>query len=182
MRDVTPSGSNNQNFPFDIKKIINYLIEFVKNPIHHIAQLPDWNWPTLFVIQGLLALFSGILAGILKFNILRIAFGIVIMPLVSGVAALLLTLFLFYYFQFFEKRQIEFRQLFTLVILSSIPFYIFQILSDYFAPITLIGFACTSFLGVVGLCENFKVEKKRAYQLVGLLFTLILISWVMNRR
>ena len=104
------------------------------------------------------------------------------MPVVSTIAALLLTLFLYYYFQFFENKTEDYRKLFTLVILSSLPFYVFQILSEYFAPVTLIGFAFTSLLGVVGLCENFGVQKKRAYQIVGLLFILILIAWIMNRQ
>lgn len=175
MRDVTPGPSQ------PIQKIIQFLIEFIKNPVQHIALLPDWNWTSLFVLQVVLAVLSGSLSGLIKLNFYSVAFGIVIMPVVSTVAALLLALFLYYYFQFFEKRTEDFRRIFTLVILSSLPFYVFQILSEYFAPVTLIGFAFTSLLAVVGLTENFSVAKKRAYEIVGFLFVLVVTAWALNR-
>jgi len=116
-----------------------------------------------------------------KLAFFSVAFGILIMPVVSTIAALLLALFLYYYFQFFEKRTEDFRRIFTLVILSSLPFYIFQILSEYFAPVTLIGFSFTALLAVVGLTENFSLTKKRAYQIVGFLFVLVVVAWILNR-
>ena len=177
MRDVSPLQPK-----FNMQNVIQFLIEFVKHPVRKIKELPNWSWSTLFILQIIFAILSGVLAGLIKLNFYRVLSGIIIMPVVSTIAALLLTLFLYYYFQFFENKTEDYRKLFTLVILSSLPFYVFQILSEYFAPVTLIGFAFTSLLGVVGLCENFGVQKKRAYQIVGLLFILILIAWIMNRQ
>lgn len=179
MRDVTPKDPQNSQIP--IQKIVQFLIEFAKNPVQSISLLPDWNWASLFVLQIVLAILSGTLAGIIKLNPYAVAFGIVLMPIVSTIAALLLALFLYYYFQFFEKRTEDFRRIFTLVILSSLPFYVFQILSEYFSPVTLVGFAFTALLAVVGLTENFSVSKKRAYQIVGFLFGLVVVAWLLNR-
>lgn len=178
MRDVTPKDPKSH---VPIRTIVQYLIDFVKNPVQSISLLPDWNWTSLFLLQIVLAVLSGALAGLIKLAFFAVAFGIIIMPVVSTIAALLLALFLYYYFQFFEKRTEDFRRIFTLVILSSLPFYIFQILSEYFAPVTLIGFAFTSLLAVVGLTENFNVTKKRAYQLVGFLSTVVVVAWILNR-
>lgn len=176
MRDVTP-GNNK----VDINKLVQFLIEYIKNPVQGISILPDWNWPSVLTIQVLLALASGVLSGLLKLNIYRMLYGLFIMPVVTTVCALLLALFLYYYFQLFENKTESYKKLFILVILSSIPFYVFQIISEYFAPITLIGFAFTSLIAVVGLCENFNVEKKRAYSIIGSLFVLVLIAWFTNR-
>ncbi len=178
MRDVTPKDPNSH---VPIQKIIQFLIEFAKNPTQNISLLPDWNWTSLFLLQIVVAVLSGTLAGIIKLSFYGVLFGIIIMPVVSTIAALLLALFLYYYFQFFEKRTEDFRRVFTLVILSSLPFYVFQILSEYFAPVTLIGFGFTSLLGVIGLTENFSVAKKRSYQIVGGLFGLVVIAWILNR-
>lgn len=178
MRDVTPKNPNSQDA---IQKIIQFLIEFAKNPVQSISLLPDWNWKSLFLLQIVVAILSGTLAGLIKLNGYAVAFGIILMPFVSTIAALMLALFLYYYFQFFEKRTEDFRRIFTLVILSSLPFYVFQILSEYFSPVTLIGFAFTSLLGVVGLTENFNITKKRAYQIVGFLFVLVVVAWLLNR-
>lgn len=176
MRDVSPGEKQ-----IDIKKLVQFLIEFVKNPVQGISILPDWNWPSVLTIQVLLALASGILSGLLKLNFYRVLYGIFLMPVVTTVSALLLALFLYYYFQFFENKTESYRKIFILVILSSIPFYVFQIISEYFAPISLIGFAFTALLAIVGLCENFNVEKKRAYIISGGLFVLVLVAWFTNR-
>ena len=182
MRDVSPHEEPPQQAGIDIKLIVQFLIDFVKNPLQKISLLPDWNWTSLFILQILFAVISGTFAGLIKLSFYGVLFGIIIMPVVSTVAALLLTLFLYYYFQFFENKTEPFKKLFTLVILSSLPFYLFQILSDYFAPVTLIGFAFTSLLAVVGLHENFGLTKKRSYQIVGFLFVLIIVAWIFNRQ
>ena len=175
MRDVTPQPDGNS---VDFNHLFQYLIGFVKNPIEKIRVLPNWNWTSLFVFHIVLAVVSGILAGLLKLNALRMAAGLFIMPVVSTVSALLLTLFLYYYFQFFEKKTESYRRLFTLVVLASVPFYLFQILAEHLSFISIIGFAMTSMLGIVGLTENFGVEKKRAGIVVGGLFLLVLATWI----
>lgn len=177
MRDVSPNSAN----AVDFKALIRFLIEFIKQPLQKISNLPDWNWSSLFVVHILLAIVSGVLAGLLKFNFYRVAAGLFLMPIVSTVAALLLSLFIYYYFQFFENRTENFKRIMTLIVLSSIPFYLFQIISEYFSPISLVGFAFTSLLGIVGLCDNFRVEKKRAYKIVGSIFTLVVIAWITNK-
>ncbi len=173
MRDVTPSSNS-----VDIKWLLNSLIEFVKNPVEKIKTLPDWNWPSVFTVQILLALASGLLAGLIKLNFLRVLHGLFIMPVVTTVSTMLLALFVYYYFQFFENRTESYKKIFILIILASIPFFLFQIISEYFAPISLIGFAFTALLAIVGLNENFGVEKKRAYMLVGFLFSIVILAWV----
>lgn len=165
----------------DFRELVRFLVEFVKQPVQQISRLPDWNWASLFVFHLLLSIASGVLAGLLKFNFYRVAAGIFLMPIVSTACALMMTLFLYYYFQFFEKKIESFRKLFTLVVLASIPFYLFQILSEYFSPISLVGFAFTSLLAIVGLCDNFRVERKRSYKIVGPIFALVVLVWIMNQ-
>ncbi len=177
MRDVSP----NENSKVDFEALIRFLIEFIKHPIQKISQLPDWNWSSLFVVHIVLSIASGVLAGLLKLNLYRVAAGLFLMPIVSTVSVLLMSLFLYYYFQFFERRIESFRKIFTLVVLSSIPFYLFQIMSEYFSAISLIGFAFASLLSIVGLCDNFKVERKRAYQIVGIIFVSVFVVWVTNK-
>lgn len=175
MREVNP-----QMTPSKFKEILQYLVEFVKNPIQKIAHLPDWDWSELFITQITFAVTSGILAGLIKFNFYRVAFGIFLMPIVSTLATMMLTTFFYYYFQFFESRTESYRRLFTFVMLASIPFYIFQIASEYFQPVALIGFGFTSLLAVVGLTENFKVDRKRSFQIAGFLYVLVLVTWILQ--
>ena len=175
MREVNP-----QMTPPKIKEIMNYLIDFIKNPVQKISHLPNWDWTELFLTQITFAVVSGILAGLIKFNFYRVAFGVFLMPIVSTLATMMLTTFFYYYFQFFENRTESYRKIFTFVMLASIPFYIFQIASEYFQPIALIGFGFTSLLAVVGLTENFKVERKRSFQIAGFLYALVLVTWILQ--
>ena|SRR3989344_1605938 len=177
MRDVSP----NEKPSVDFKALIDFLVDFVKHPVQKISHLPDWNWSSLFVVHIFISIVSGVLAGLLKFNFYRVAAGLFLMPIVSTVSVLMMSLFLYYYFQFFENRTENFRKIFTLIILSSIPFYLFQILSEYFSVISLIGFAFASLLSIVGLCDNFRVERQKAYKVVGIIFLLVLFAWITNK-
>lgn len=177
MRDVGP----NENTTIDIQSLLRFLIEFIKHPIQKISTLPDWNWPSLLVVHLVLSIVSGVLAGLLKFNFYRVAAGLLLMPIVSTVSVFMMSLFLYYYFQFFENKVENFRKIFTLVVLSSIPFYLFQVISEYFSAISLIGFAFASLLSIVGLCDNFRVERIRAYRVVGIVFALVVIAWLGNK-
>lgn len=175
MREVNPEQADLNT---TIKDVIDYLIQYIKNPAEKIKHLPHWSWTSLFVLQITLAIVSGVLSGLLKLNFYTIMAGVFLMPIVSTVAALLLTTFFYYYFQFFEERTESFRKLLTFVILASIPFFIFQVISEYLRFISLIGFAFTSLLAIIGLTENFRVERKRAIVLVGSLFALALFTWI----
>lgn len=176
MREV-----NLDQHPSPLKEIIHYLISFIKNPTQKISELPDWGWSSLILVQITIAVASGVLSGLVKFNFYRIAAGIFLMPFISTLSSSLLALFLYYYFQFFENKTESFRKIFIFVILASIPFYIFQIMSEYFSAITLVGVGFTCLLGIVGLTENFKIEKKRATQIMGLIFLLTVMTWVFNK-
>lgn len=178
MKEVNPDYRQNT---IDLKSIIFYLVEFAKHPIKKITEIPDWSWASLVLVQVCISIISGALAGLLKLNLYRVAFGIFLMPIVSTVATLLMSAFIYYYFQFFEQRTESFKKIFSLVIVASIPFYLFQIFSEYMSAISLIGFGFTSALMVVGLNEVFRVEKKRCYQIIGLLFALVLFTWITNR-
>jgi len=178
MRDVTPPPNSDQTI--EVKELVEYIIEFVKHPVEKIKSLPDWNWPSLLMLHLVLSVISGVLAGLLKFNLYRIGFGLFLMPIVAMTTALLLAMFLYYYLQFFEHKTESFRKIFTLVVLSSIPFYFFQVVSEYFSFISIIGFAMTSLLGMVGLCENFGVHRKRASIVAGTLFVLVFLTWIKN--
>lgn len=178
MKEVNP---DHQEKLIDYKAIIQFLINYMKHPVKYITEIPEWNLPSLFFIQLSISIISGVLAGLLKFNFYRVANGLILMPIVSTIASLLLTTFLYYYFQFFEGKIENFKKLFSLVIIASIPFYLFQVVSEYFSPIAIIGFAFTSFLLIIGLNEVFRVDKKRCYQIVGILFAMVLVTWIANK-
>ncbi len=193
MREVNPEFKKSQ---FQIKYILLYLKQFIQNPIQKMTKLPTWSWQSLMTVQLTFAITSGFVTGLFKLLFIKLSaqtqliqlqppflaliLTMLLMLIMSTISTMLLTTFFYYYFQFFENRTEGYRKIFTLITLSSIPVYLFQIVSEYFSAMTLIGFAFTSLLLIVGLTENFRIDKKRAYQISGFLYLLVFITWLIK--
>jgi len=164
-----------------INESIHYLIQFAKNPVQEIRRLPEWSPKHLLLIHLLLSLGSGFLSGLISFKIYHIFFGLLFFPVISTVLTLILTSFFYYYFQLFEKRTVSFLRLATLVVFANLPFYLFHAGSNYVPPLTLLGLAFSGFLLIIGLTENFSLEKKKSSKIVMALFFVIFLVWIWNQ-
>lgn len=173
IRDVTPR--------FPLRESIHTVLQFLRHPLREVTHLPDWHWPWLLLVTVCVSIISGVIAGFIPPNIYRIAAGIVLSPIVGLVMNTVMASFLYYYFQVFERRTVSLRKLFTLVMFAGIPFYIFQTISDLIWIITPVGFAFTALILVVGLVENFGLEKRRAIRLVATILILTMLVWTWNR-
>ncbi|QDK39693.1 YIP1 family protein [Bdellovibrio sp. NC01] len=178
-RDVTPNQSPSGKQT--AKEVIGYLVDYLRHPIHKIKVLPDWHWSTLVVTLIVISMISGVITGLVPPNFFRIMSGVIVSPMVAIVTAFVGALFIYYYFQVFEKRTCSLRRIFTLILFADIPFFIFQTGSELIPPITLVGFAFTALLMAVGLTENFQMEKRRSLRLVTILFAIVFILWLWNR-
>ena len=176
-RDVTPKPES----AVTAKEVFKFILNYLRHPIEKIRQLPDWNWTVLIVIQVLVSMASGVLAGLIPPNFYKIMGGLIVSPMVGVVTGFIGALFIYYYFQVFEHRTCSLRKIFTLIMLANIPFFVFQVGSEMIPPITLVGFAFTALLMAVGLTDNFQVDKKRALRLVVVLFSVVFILWLWNR-
>lgn len=179
MRDVTPP-QDLSSLGF-IKEHLLFIVHYLRHPIQRIKSLPDWPWKELAMMFIIMSIGSGVLTGFAPPNVYVIAAGLFIAPIISIIMHGLFTLILYYYFQIFENKTHSFRALFTLVFFANIPFFIFQIGSEVVPPITLIGFLFTAFLLIVGLTENFKLPKAQSIRLVGIIFFIVFIVWIINR-
>lgn len=178
-RDVTPNQQPES--VQTVKEVARYIVDYLRHPIQKIKAIPDWRWSTLIVTLVVVSMISGIITGLVPPNFFRIMSGVIVSPMVAVVTAMIGALFIYYYFQVFEKRTCSLRRIFTLILFTNIPFFIFQTGSELIPPITLVGFAFTSLLMAVGLTENFQMEKRRALRLVTILFAIVFILWLWNR-
>lgn len=169
------------NLQFKSKKSIVFLIWFFKNPIEHIKSLPKWTLRNIIMVHFLFSIVSGSISGIISLKFWNIAYGILAFPLISMTLTAVLTTFIYYYIQVFEKRSVDFVQLLSLVVFANFPFFIFQIASNYISIISVVGLLFTGMLLIVGLTENFKMSKKRSIRLVGALWFMIFLVWLFNR-
>ncbi|GIL17776.1 MAG: hypothetical protein BroJett040_15270 [Oligoflexia bacterium] len=169
----------------DIKKtcsdIKDILIPFIKNPMEKIRNLPDWDWQTLILAQVLVTAISGALGGLINRSVLSILSGLIMMPILTLITTSISTLFFFYTFQIIIQKQVPYRKLFTVVFFANIPFFIFQIISGYFPPISLVGLAFTGLLLIVGFVENFQVPRKLVIRLIAALYVVFFLIWLWGR-
>lgn len=177
-RDVTPNNSPHLE---TTREVFNYIANYLRHPVEKIKHLPDWSWTVLLITLIVVSMVSGVITGLVPPNFFRVMGGIIISPLVGITTTFIGSLFIYYYFQVYEKRTCSLRKIFTLVLFANIPFFIFQVGSELIPPITLVGFAFTALLMAVGLTENFQMEKRRSIRLVTILFGIVFILWLWNR-
>lgn len=180
MRDVTKTSPEQDPF-HDFKNKVMIIFHFLKHPMHEVKNLPDWSWSTLTLFLAIFSIGSGVLFGLFPPNFYRILGGFTLAPAIAFIMTGLLTVFFYYYFQIFERRTVDFRRLYTLIIFANFPFFIFQIGSQIVPPLTLVGFAMTSAISVVGLTENFQMEKRRAIRIVLALLAVVFLIWLKDR-
>lgn len=177
MRDITNSVPPENN----LMEILKTIRHFLKNPLVGMTHLPDWSWKKIILLQLFLSMGSGVLAGLIPPNGYHILFGIFFFPVISLTSVTVFSFFFYYFFQVFEKRTVELRPLFTMIMFANIPFFIFQSMVQLLPPVALIGFAFSSLLLIVGLTENFGLSKKKSSRLVAMVSMLILILWIFNK-
>lgn len=177
-RDVTPKNSPHLE---TTREVFNYIANYLRHPVEKIKHLPEWSWTVLLITVIVVSMVSGVITGLVPPNFFRVMGGIIISPLVGITTTFIGSLFIYYYFQVYEKRTCSLRKIFTLVLFANIPFFIFQVGSELIPPITLVGFAFTALLMAVGLTENFQMDKRRSIRLVTILFAIVFILWLWNR-
>ncbi len=168
-------------FDVDLREILSTLVRFFKNPVMVMKQMPEWDWKTLVVLQLLTSLISSLIASLINLNIWKILQGILVIPPVSLMTAGVSSLFLYYAFLFLTQQNLPPKDIFTLVILSNIPFFIFHTFNPFFPPITLLGFLFSALLLVVGLVERFSLPRPLVLKVVGSIWFVYLIIWALGQ-
>ena len=174
-RDVTPPVAES------LKKDLQMILQFLKNPLEGMRIRLEWSWKKTIVMHAALSVVAGVLNGLLSSNIYHIVYGLIFLPLITFVTSHLLAGFFYYYFQVFEKRTLDFLELLHMVVLTNIPYLALHTLTGLLPPLTLLGLAFSGMLMVVGLTDNFRLEKKRAIKLVATLVVMIFAVWLWEK-
>lgn len=162
----------------DWQRLRRYLLLFARNPIEKIKHVPQFDWPHLiFFIGGLAAIsisLNGIVGQYFNFNMIL---AVLLFPVSSIVVSFILSGFFYYTFLFFLDRKIDFKCLVTVILFSTIPYYVFEIVEPAFQIARIVGLLFSSVLLIVGLVENFKLNKKFVIRLVGAAVVTYFVLW-----
>lgn len=164
-----------------IQEFIRVFIRYIKNPVREIQHLPDWGWRDLILFQVAFTAATGAASGLLRVQVLSVFYGALIVPILTGLTIGVGSLFFYFYFQVFLGRTLSFRRINTIVFFANIPFFIFQMISHLFPPISLIGLAFAGLILIVGFTENFKLERKKVSRMIFAVYALFLLLWIWSR-
>lgn len=165
---------------FKLVEAKDYFIQFIKNPIVAVKQIPDWSWPTILIIAAILSAVSTFLSGMLAKKFLYVFIGPIIGPIGFIAAVLIISSFFYYIFYFTLDRQVDFKKLYTALVIVAIPTLAANILSSLLMPVQILGFAASCLLTVKALIYGFHLPKKRINQIIAAIFIIYVLTWLID--
>jgi hypothetical protein len=160
------------------REIVSFLPQFLKNPVEGIKRVPSWDWPTVILLEILLSMVTGFLTGIFSRNFLSVVFGLIAAPVMGVILSFILAGIFYYACLFVMRTEVEYKRVFVIVVLAKIPSQILGILYPLVNFITLFSIIVTALLLIVGLSENFMLERKKVSQVVGVIAGLAMMVWL----
>ena len=107
----------------------------------------------------------------------QFALGAAAFFVVSTSLTLVLAVFLREFFIQQRSTSLELPRVHTITVIATVPFFLLHALADFLPPMDLIGFACSSLLLVVGLAEQFQLDKKSVAFLIGAIYVCFFLAW-----
>ncbi len=160
-----------------LKEAVLVLPHFFKNPVQGMRMLPEWDWPTMLILQGAFAAACAVIANLVERNFLGMITGIVIAPIVNYLFVAIGAGFFFYVFMFYFKREIPYRQVYLHVLFAALPIQIVTVVAAFLPPIFLIGAAATLFLLFVAFVEVFQMDRRKVRNLLGAMMIIYTVFW-----
>ncbi len=162
---------------FVLKDLPKLLMAFLPKPLDFMRREFQLTWPAVFVLTAACAAVSGVVSGLISRRFYDVLTGLFLFPLTSIVSSLVFGFFVYYFFSLFRSTFLDFRRLMSVVVVSFVPYFLFHSISAYLPPIDLLGFAFAGVLLIVGLVEQFGLERRVCSRLVAGLGAVFFIAW-----
>ncbi len=163
-----------------LREIAVYLPTYFRNPVEGIKHVPQWDWPTLLILETTIGILIGVLGGIISGHVFAAFLGLIIGPVMNLLTTSITAGVMYYICLFSFKVELEFRKVFTIVILAALPGQILSTVWTLARPIGLISVVVTTLLLIIGFSENFLLDKKKLSQILGAIAIVVIIFWLMS--
>ncbi len=163
-----------------LKDAGHLLLQFAKNPVEGMKQLPDWDWPFLLTCQAIAGASAGVGAGIVGRNFAQIFTGLVFVPISNALVTGVACGFFYYVFEYGFHRPARFHKIYTHLVFAQLPALAATILSPLVAPIWLLGIMATGFLLLVGFVHNLGQDRKSTFRMLSGIFAFLVVIWIFN--
>jgi phosphate/sulfate permease len=165
----------------DLLLLKDYSREFLKHPVEKIKTVPKVSWESTVVGIFGINIICGILRAFYQFSVINFLISLFITPIIAAMTLVLLSLFIYYFFQTVFKETYNYEKICTILFLAYVPGAVFYLGSVFYPPLFILGLTVNSVLVVVGLEENLHLPQKTIIKLVSLGFVLAMIFWIMNQ-
>lgn len=178
--DPTRAHSSGGPHARTLRELPALLSAFGRNPIEAMRSHVTMTAPTAIVLQVSVSALSGAAFGAVSGNWVDLLIGAIVFPLTNFITTWATTLFLAYFFSWSRATFLDFRRLYSVVVLSILPYFVVHPLAGFLPPLDLIGFALSLALLVVGLVDQFSLEKKIVLRLAGVLGGVFFVIWAIT--
>lgn len=161
-----------------LKEAIQILPHFARHPVRSMRTLPDWDWPTILILQSAFAALTAMLTNLLERNFVLMVTSLIIAPITHALIVSVSAGFFYYVFKFWLERDVPYRQVWLNLVFAAIPVQIVLIVAPLFPPLMLAGSVASVILTYVGFTENFRLPRVAIRNLLGVLFVLYTALWV----
>lgn len=163
-----------------LKEAVFALPHFFRNPVQGMRQLPDWDWATILILQGLFAAACAALGNLIEHKILRMFMGLFIAPIANYLVLAIIAGFFFYTLMFFFQREAPFKQVYTHILFASIPSMLVIMISGLIPQLTIFGIAASLYLLHVSFADHFQLERKKVKYFFIALMGICTFFWLIQ--
>lgn len=164
----------------DFHFLKDYLPNYFKNPISEIKTAPLINIEIVAISLFGLNFIFGALRSLYSLSFLGFIANIVVTPILGCVALLLISLFTYYFLQFWLQKTFSLQHILSIYFFAYLPGALFFITSIYYPPLFILGLIICCSLLTIGLTENLKIEKRFILNAVIAGFILCLFFWIFD--
>lgn len=173
-------GLSPEAWKIRLKNAGHLLLQFARNPVEGMRQLPDWDWPFLLTCQAISGAAAGVCAGVVARSFTQIFTGLIFVPitmaLITGVAAG----FFYYTFGYVFQRPASYHKIYTHLVFAQLPALAILIISPVLPPLSLLGPLAAGFLLLAGFVDNLGQDKRKTFKLLAGFYAAIVIFYIFN--
>ena len=127
-----------------LSEALRFVPTFAAHPARGMRTLPDWDWPTVLILQAAFAAATASLTALVGHNWVLVITSLIVAPITYLVVNAIASGFFYYVYKFAFARDVPFRQIYLASTFASLPGQILMVVAPLFPPVMVLGAALYS--------------------------------------
>lgn len=156
----------------------NFLLNFLKNPIGVMKQLPKVPLGELIFVGGAFLAIVGFGHGVASESFFSILWGIFLFPFSGLLSVAIASLYFYYVSNYLTKGSYTYEEFFIACYFAAVPSFLSFMISPFIPAIGFLGFLVSAFLMRMSLVYSFKIEKTLSNKIIMSLFAVVILGYL----